>query len=351
MNLNSIKIKTIERVIAHEIHPKTEEKSAYAKVANQLLNLTDGDKGILIERITEALIHPKKMFQLEHEDKSNTSVFAIVQKVKTLSDIDFVNSSIIMAHNLADAHFRIKIPGGYCLIGEGLTSQNQKFFFVIKAEVQEVFNIQNNQLTLIKDVFLSPAKDFYKVGFFIEEENEFIPFMYDDQYSPQKKDLTEYFYGKFLGLTTDRNDKLRGKNFYEDTKHFIEKNVDNLHDKMGLLRSLNVLYREDTSGVISPKDFGNKYFEGALKSRFEKKVIENKFPHSFTKDISLIDNKIELQRITIPLSFGLSLSGSMDTMNNNIQIIDNPTIETIQQIEPEINNGRCSQIIILKQSS
>jgi hypothetical protein len=40
--------------------------------------------------------------------------------------------------------------------------------------------------------------------------------MYDDQFSPQKKDLTEYFYGKFLGLTTDRNDRILSKNFYLD---------------------------------------------------------------------------------------------------------------------------------------
>ena len=124
------------------------------------------------------------------------------------------------------------------MIGNGTTSDNKFFFFVIKAELQEVFNIANDELNLIKDVFLSPAKDFYKIGFFIEHGKSFLPFMYDDQFSLQKKDLTEYFYGTFLGLTTDRNDRLRAKNFFEDTKAFIDVNIDNLKDKRGLLNAV-----------------------------------------------------------------------------------------------------------------
>lgn len=350
MNLKNIKISSIGRIIAHEIHPKIENKDAFAKTSSSLLKFKKAEKEILINRIVEALANTTKTFQLDYEDKTTDSVYTLMGKIKKLKDDEFIKASISLAEDLADAHFRTKIPGGYCLIGNGLTLDNKFFFFIIKAELQEVFNIHDNELTLIKDVFLSPAKDFYKIGFFIEKGNSFIPFMYDDQFSLQKKDLTEYFYGTFLGLTTDRNDKLKAKNFYEDTKNFIESNVDNIKDRLGFLRALNVLYREDASGLISARDFSDKYFEGDLKTQYEKKIVTEKYPHSFTKDISLLENKLELQRISIPLTFSMSIVGSSSELES-LEIIDDPNKKTLKDLEPEINNGQIRKLIVLKQTS
>ena len=152
MNLSTIKIASIERIIAHEIHPKTEGKDAFAKTNSSLLKFNRPEKEILVKRIFEALTNTTKTFQLDYEDKSAASVFSLMNRIKTLTDKEFIEASISLAEDLADAHFRIKIPGGYCLIGNGLTSTNKFFFFVIKAELQEVFNVHNNQLTLIKEI-------------------------------------------------------------------------------------------------------------------------------------------------------------------------------------------------------
>lgn len=350
MNLTTLKIASIDRIIAHEIHAKTENKDAFAKTNSTLLKFNKPEKEILIKRILEALTNTTKTFQLDYEDKSTDSVFSLMSKIKTQTDKEFIDASISLAEELADAHFRIKIPGGYCLIGNGLTSTNKFFFFVIKAELQEVFNVHNNELTLIKDVFLSPAKDFYKIGFFLENGSAFIPFMYDDQFSLQKKDLTEYFYGTFLGLTTDKNDRLKAKNFYEDTKHFIETNVDEVHDRIGLLKALNVLYREDTSGLISAREFSDNYFEGDLKTKYEKKIVEEKYPLSFTKDISLIENRLELQRISIPLSYTMTIVGNTSELDS-LDIIDEPTKQTMKDLEPQINNGLIRKMVLVKQAT
>lgn len=350
MNLATLKIASIDRIIAHEVHPKTEEKDAFAKTNSALLKFKKPEKEILIKRILEALTNTTKTFQLDYEDKSTDSVYSLMTKVKKQTDKEFIASSASLAEDLADAHFRTKIPGGYCLVGNGLTTTNKFFFFVIKAELQEVFNVHNNELTLIKDVFLSPAKDFYKIGFFLESGSTFIPFMYDDQFSLQKKDLTEYFYGTFLGLTTDRNDRLKAKNFYEDTKSFIETNIDDVHDRIGLLKALNVLYREDTTGLISAREFSNNYFEGELKTKFEKKIVEEKYPLSFTKDISLIENRLELQRISIPLTYTMSIVGSTSELDT-LDIIDDPSKQTMKDIEPQINNGQIRKMILVKQAT
>lgn len=350
MNITKINFSSIDRIIAHEIHPKTPHENAYSKHLNELLSFSKDEKDILLKRLQDAIINTSKTFQLDFEDKSEDSVYEKLKQVKSANDKEFINITQTLADDLADAHFRTKIPGGYCLVGCGKTSDGKYFFFVIKAELQEVFNVTKNKLVVIKDVFLSPAKDFYKVGIFIDDGRKFIPFMYDDQFSLQKKDLTEYFYGKFLGLTTDKNDKLKSKNFYDDTKSFIEKNVTNLKDKLGLLKALTSLFREDTSGLISAKGFSQDYFEGDLKVQYDKKIVNEKYPISFTRDIELIDNKLDLQRISIPLTFNIAIIGSAFDLNK-VEIIDNPSEKAFEELTPELNNGEIRKIIVLKEEA
>ena len=187
MSFSKFNIASIDKIIAHEIHPKTDKKNAYAVTKNELLEFTKAEKTILIKRIYQALTNATKTFQLEYEDKAPGSVFSLLEKIGKLTDKEFIDETISLAKNLADAHFRTKIPGGYCLIGVGHTIEKNYFFFVIKAELQEVFNISDNKLNLIKDVFLSPAKEFYKLGYFVKQRSEFVPYMYDDQFQCKKR--------------------------------------------------------------------------------------------------------------------------------------------------------------------
>jgi hypothetical protein len=347
MNLKNLNISSISRIIAHTIHPKAPKVDAYATHAKEMLTFSAQETGILITRLQEALSNSKKTFQLEFEDLSSDSIYAKLNSATLMDDKEFVEYSQSLADDLAEAHFRTKIPGGYCLIGEGKTSNNERFFFTIKAELQEVFTIDGTTLQLIKDVFLSPAKDFYKIGFFIESSSGYVPFMFDDQFSLQKKDLTEYFYGQFLGLTTDKNDSLKSKNFFSDTKDFIETNITNTKDRLGLLKALTVLYREDTSGILSPKEFSEKYFEKDLKVRFDE-MIDSRYPHSFTKDTILIDRRLELQRLSIPLTYSLAIVGNSDSLAD-VEIIDNPSESTFDNLEPEINSGVIRKVVLVRE--
>lgn len=347
MNISNIEIASIKRIVAHQIIPKTTSKDAYIIPRKDLLKFSETENEILIRRILEAINNGSKTFQLSFEDKSNDSLFEVLKRFEIESEIDYISTTVELAEKLADAHFRTNIPGGYCLIGEGITSKKQYFLFIIKAELQEAFNIESGKLNLIKDVFLSPAKDFYKVGFFIKNKETFIPFMYDDQFTMQKKDLTEYFYSQFLGLTTDENDKLKSKNFFEDTKDFIEKNIDNLEDRLGLLGALKTLYREDARGLISAKDFSEQYLEGKLKTEFDKKIVTEKYPLSFIKINTLLDKRLQLDRVTIPLSYNLSITGSLSKLGK-LDIINDPSEDSLRFLQMEINTGSVDKVIIIK---
>ncbi len=128
MNLTHLKIQTIKRIVAHEIQAKTEKKDAVAMTRASLLDFDKSEKDILIKRITEAISNTTKTFQLDYEDKSESSIYSIMKKYKSLDDKEFIKQSINLAENLADAHFRTKIPGGYCLIGDGITSAKKISF-------------------------------------------------------------------------------------------------------------------------------------------------------------------------------------------------------------------------------
>ncbi len=347
MNLRDLHILTINKIIAHQIKPKTPKVDAHSINTNELLTLNKEEVKILIERLEIAICNHSKSFELAYDDKTQDSIYHHLHNSYPTNNDDFVTFSQEIAERLAAAHFRTKIPGGYCLIGEANLNSNHKLFFIVKAELQEVFNIEENKLNLIKNVFLSPAKDFYKVGFFIEQSNAYIPYMFDDQFTMQKKDLTEYFYSQFLGLTTDKNDILRSKNFFSETKLFIDNNVDNLKDKMGLQRALTVLFREDVNGTISLKQFADNHMEGRLKKDYLEQLLP-KYPRAFTKRTDLIDKKVDLERVTIPLSYTLTLVGNKTEMEN-VEVFDKINDKTQENINVQINSGNVRKIIVLKE--
>jgi hypothetical protein len=348
MNLNELRISSISRIIAHQIKPKSTKSDAYSINTDQLLVLKDDEVSILIDRLEIAICNHTKSFELSYDDKSEDSIYHLLNLNFPSSDNDFIDESKTLADKLASSHFRTKIPGGYCLIGEAVLNSKKRLFFVVKAELQEVFNIEQNKLNLIKNVFLSPAKDFYKVGFFIEQGKVFVPFMYDDQFTMQKKDLTEYFYSQFLGLTTDKNDVLKSKNFFYDTKLFIDENIDNLKDKMGLQRALTVLFRENVHGTISLKQFADDNLEGKVKQNYLAQ-LQSKYPRAFTKRTDLIDKKIELDRVSIPLSYTMTLIGNKNEMGL-VDIFVDLNQQNKEELIVQINSGNVRKAVIVKES-
>lgn len=122
MNITKLNFISIDRIIAHEIQAKTPFQDAYSIPLDDILNFKKEEKDILLRRLQDALANTSKTFQLDYEDKSDDSIFNLLKKIVDVDDKEFVNTSKSLAENLADAHFRTRIPGGYCLIGNGKTA-------------------------------------------------------------------------------------------------------------------------------------------------------------------------------------------------------------------------------------
>lgn len=293
------KIASIDKLVAHHIVAKDDRTPCYAELSNTLLSLTESDKEIFIKRVQKALDSKTKTFELEFGKQDEGS---ICQRLKLKRNFEGDKSFLLFSKDLAEelsaCQDKKGIPGGYFLVFDGKVTDGSHYVCLIKADDEDVFNVDNNKLKLVENVFLSPAKDFYKIGFFVQSNSSYDAFVYDDLFSLQKKDLTVYFYCDFLGLSTSANAQLNTKNIYVAIKEFINKDIEEAVDKTEMLKALRVYFRENPKKIVSAKDFSDTYFHGLKEEvKFDKKVV-SKYPTATTLDVSLLP-KENLQRMKL----------------------------------------------------
>lgn len=346
---------TINRIVIHKVHKKRDgDVHGYSEYSEELFEFGTIEIETLVERISTAFGRHKRFFKLEIARSEIDSFYGNSRKIKNCSLTEFITYSKNISDLLALSHDRKTIPSGLLLIMDGIY-QNKHFVLVIKAELQEAFTIKEENdhklVELVHDLFLSPAKDFYKIGYIIEDRNNstqpndnYSCYMYDDNFSSGKRDLAEYFYSNFLGFSTNSNDKLITKNFHEDMFKFIELNVQDFDDKKGLKNALNSLYRENTTGIINPQEFAEQNLTSELLRLFGTEIASN-YPTSFNKDLSLVDKR--LQRGQIRLKRDLKIEGPSDTIENNVAVQNGQNVD-FERLRLSIESGEIEQIITIK---
>lgn len=351
--LNTTELK-INRIIIHRVDKKRDDNEfGYAEYSENLFSFGEPELKTLKDRIGTAFSKAKRFFKLEIAHSGENSFYQYSKKIKGCSIDEFISISKSTADLLAISHNKKTIPAGLLLIFDG-TLSNKHFVLVIKAELHEAFTIKEIErkkiVELINDIFLSPAKDFYKIGLIVEDINKLVPpndlyscYMYDDNFSSGKRDLAEYFYNGFLGFTSSQNDKLLTKNFKDDFYKFVEKNVVGYDDKKGFKNALIALYREDTTGVINPVEFAKTYLPDNLFSLFNQE-INSKYPQSFVKDLSLVEKG--LLRGHIRLVDDLKIEGPLDSIDK-VSISNANNFDT-EMLKMQIEKGEISQVVIIK---
>lgn len=344
----------INRIVIHRVHKKTDsEEFGFSEYSENLFFFGTLELDTLKSRIGTAFSKTKRFFKLEIAKSDVNSFYGYSRSIKNASNEEFLELSKSISDLLAISHSKKTIPAGLLLILDGYL-HFKHYVLVIKAELQEAFTIKefNNQklIELVNDIFLSPAKDFYKIGFIIEDTNNLTQpnnlyscYMYDDNFSSGKRDLAEYFYDKFLGFQTDRNDKLVTKRFRDDLFEFIDTNVVSFDDKRGLKNAVNSLYRENTTGVINPQEFVETHFPENLLRLYGSEVGSN-YPNSFNKDLTLVERS--LTRGQLKLVDDLKIEGPLDAIDN-VSISNGQNFD-FERFRMEIENGEIKQVITIK---
>jgi hypothetical protein len=340
---------SIDRVIIHKIIGKSTAEDAYSIPATDLHKLDPETTETLIKRITNAVKRSRRLFETTIKVTESDSFFSLAKDLPKSEKRHFIKYSASICQIAAAAHQNANIPGGLLIVIEG---QIDKFssVIVVKAELQEAMTLRGNSVELMKELFLSPAKEFYKIGLLVHKDGRsnsptaYQSFVYDDNFTPKRNDIAEYFYKDFLGFSTSENDKLLTNNFLKDFDSFVEENITDHTSRKHLKISIKADYRESSVQIVDPQNYLNFFDdEPLLKEKFERQIL-SKFPRSFTKDLSLVETS--LKRVTRTISGDLKLTGPPEQVDG-AEIIDQNEMAKPTKLVTQINSGAYSKVILI----
>ncbi len=331
---------TFRRIIVHRIYQKQRDED-YATVdkSTELINADDEVIDTLKDRINEACGRASKSFELEIAQIGNDSFFNHAKKVKDTNEEEFIETSGFIAEKLAESQTSMNIPGGFLIIIDGIFD-NKNFVISVKAEPHDAFtttfdeNHGINSIELVKDIFLSPAVKFYKIGLIYERftnepdfegivkvfpNTDYSCLLFDDQFRPGSIP-SEYFYSSFLGFSIDKNDKIQTKRFHDEVVSLIIKNVRNYEEKKELIKTIQTVIKNDITDVIDPMEIGERYFDEDLRRKYSQEILTN-FPRKFVKNNILIERALTKKKITFPNK--VKIEAPEETFDENIKVITN----------------------------
>jgi hypothetical protein len=342
---------TIKRTIIHKIYGKKEKSAPYAETSKKLIDLDASSEEKLIERIEKAINKSKRFFETGIEDTSANSFWARGSQLSGSDKAFFIKTTTQIAEMAAEKHNKGYIPSGLLIIIDSEIDRKPSVI-VIKAELQEAFLLEGNLLKLIKELFLSPAAELYKMGILIQAKpnkrstKSYESFVYDDHFNPKNDDLATYFYRDMLGLTTSSNDKLLTNNFYKDYEHFVDKYVSKFEDKRNLKIALKNDLRSEQKNIIDPSSYID-LFPKKLAQAYGDEVVR-KFDRSFSKDTALVDYSLKNYIITITDKIKLTAPGNEA---DKIDVLDAGIREDMQILSTKIEAGTLDKIVIIESAN
>jgi hypothetical protein len=281
----------LKRLTVHKIYGKSRVNTiAYAGKCQEISRLDNEAMYILHERIDACLRHRSKFYELDLQDASPGSFFALQQALYGTTSDRFLVIAQQLADKAAAAHINANIPDGLLLLVEA-TINTHPAIIVVKAEKSNAFSLTGNELQLVRDIFLSGDKTLYKVGFFIRTDTThrdakaYRYYVYDDAFTPSRGNLAHYFYSSFLGLSTEKNSRLLTNNFHKTLISFTQYHID-VGDKYELMRSIDRAFLDQGRKMIHAADF-KSFFPEDLEPLYEE-MIEKEFPHAFVKDNTIM---------------------------------------------------------------
>ena len=197
----------------------------------------------------------------------------------------------------------------------------------------------SNQISVLKEVFLSPSQKLYKLGIlFQKSENDseeindqYGCFLFDDQFRIDQNPA-EYFHKTFLGFKTGNNSKIQSSRFFSKTQSFIQSNIKDPNQRDNLLITLKHQFTVTQSDLISPNQFANDYlplYQG-IRDLYISEVC-SELPSSFVRDSSLLSHKLSNRKITFPSK--VNLSGPEDQFDQAVSIVTSD--EVLNSLDPE----------------
>lgn len=319
----------IESIIAHKILKRSSADTVTRPIYNEeIINLDAAALFTFNQRVIQAIGSDSNSIEMDIYDKNVGSVFNSIEDIVQNGMDNFIENSKKIALKLADAQNTTRIPGGIIFIFSGKIGEDENDFVgVMKAETQDGFSIVKNEdkftLDHITELLLTPHQKLYKIGMFINVNEEYKCIVYDSNLGRSaKSDAAKYFYETFLGCRQAVNSKFLTRKFYIETKSFIEKESGlTEEEKFEANSALNTYVKLNQSNIISTREFAETYIKDEINDKYTNYMRDTiNFPESnVMKDISLIEKN--LKRRKIKFRDNINLVGPTEDFSKLVSIL------------------------------
>lgn len=345
----------IKKVAIHKIFKREDKKILIPPVYNNQCSELDIDaKRALTTRITKAFGNESHSLKMKIEDTSEESVFKNITAFweNNQNDMDFLDLSKKLTYLLANAQNSRVYPDAIVVVVKGTTkAYNADFLAIIKAEIQDGFNIVENNgeqlLSYVNNLLLTRQQKLHKIAFFINnqvkgreiEAKDVDVFLFDSNTGESiSESKAEYFYSDFLGLTFREDADVLTNKFFVTTKAFINENIRETLKRYRLQTALCDYLYVRQGMYINAAQFADDYFEtGEIRDSYLRTIDNAGVPCiDIRKDVSMIKNKKNRQLL---FENSVKLTVPIDEMNDTIEIEESADGDTIIKIKGKYVNG------------
>ncbi|ROV58568.1 hypothetical protein EGH82_17840 [Vibrio ponticus] len=316
----------IEKICIHQIFKRNSDGSK--KTPEKSSDFVRFDAAALEtfrQRVVDALGSHSKAVDMKIVEQDKDKAPSLFTSLKSASDEEFISTSYILADQLAEAQKRKALSGGIVVVFRGTygslnTAKRKSILGVIKADIYSAYKKIENEVTkeisleYVKEALLTPSTKLFKTAAFSEKNtastsqdlNEKWQVAISDYQISQAdgKVAAQYFYETFLGCGYPESSARHTKQFFDSTKSFINSLDISNEAKYELTNALVCYLKLDQSGVVSPNQFAQTYFNTDTSDDFIAHLSDAGVPTtSFTKDTQFVASKLKIQKV----SFGQSI--------------------------------------------
>ncbi|EIL2908410.1 TPA: nucleoid-associated protein [Vibrio diabolicus] len=330
----------IKRIAIHQIYQRDENGDKVTPTkSSDLIKFAPAAMDTFKSRVIDALGASSQAVPMTILDQGDNALAPIVDKLNNSNDSTFIDLSYKIADKLADAQQRKGLPGGIVVVFEGKFGASPKNFVgIMKAEIHSAYEKETDKATqeitlkYVEEALLTPATKLYKTAGFFETgvasdnlSEKWQVLVCDTQISKSDgKAAAHYFYSSFLGCGYPITSARTTKQYYEATSEFIS-DMDVSAEKRNDLQNALVTYlKHDTSDVVNPTDFANRFFNDEEKDSYSEYLEDKNLPTtSFTKDIEHISNKLKTRKLSFSKNVKITAPSSVFKDLIEIESIDN----------------------------
>jgi len=303
----------VRRAICHKVIARRKDRDSYVEESNSLINITPEIESIFRTRMTDAFSQGSKAFEININEVESGSAYSYIKDLCYLDDKEFIACSKELAEKLANCQDRSNIPHGFFVLLDCVnTVDRMPVCVLMKAEPHDALEVKVDSTRVLKDIILSPSQKMYKAACFQKVSDtdsycDYKAYLFDEQFGTRAQ-LAEYFYRGFLGLTVSKNDKILTKMLFVKMMDTIKVVYAGNYIQKDATEELLKSEMKNHEKKIEPLKLIDRIIPKSDKNYFDRRILNDEFPSSFNKDISLITERLSRQTVSISDSIKISFS-------------------------------------------